>query len=200
MRNKQLTMSKKEAITFCPKNQAEWREWLQENHATKQNIWLVYYKKSSTKHNLEWSHAVDEALCYGWIDSTKKSLDSERFMQYFSPRKPNSTWSKVNKDKVEELITRGLMTDAGMKCIEIAKENESWTFLDSIDALIMPEDLKLELQAYPQALSFYEAQKKALKRGLLYWIKSAKRPETRAKRIQEIANQAAQQDVPKQFR
>jgi uncharacterized protein YdeI (YjbR/CyaY-like superfamily) len=192
-------MSTQETKTFTPKSQADWRKWLQENHDKEQNIWLIYYKKSSSKHNLEWSHAVDEALCFGWIDSTRKSLDDERFMQYFGRRKPNSTWSKVNKDKVEVLRAEGKMTRAGEKCIEIAQENGSWTFLDSIDALIVPDDLQ-EALLKNQALEFYENQKKAIKRGLLYWVKTAKREDTRNKRIMEIADLASQSKLPKQFK
>ena len=97
-------MSKKEVETYCPSSQADWRAWLKKHHQTKQSIWLIYYKVSSKKPSLTWSEAVDEALCFGWIDSTKKTIDKESYMQYFSRRKSSSTWSKVNKDKVAQLL------------------------------------------------------------------------------------------------
>ena len=113
-------MSKKEAETFCPNSRKEWRKWLKENHQLKQSIWLVYYKASTKVPSLSWSHAVDEALCFGWIDSTKKTIDEARYMQYFTKRKPNSTWSKINKDKVAQLIKNDLMAKAGFESIETA--------------------------------------------------------------------------------
>jgi len=110
---------------YCPSNQQEWRSWLELNHKSKEAVWLVFYKKKSPKYNLSWSQAVDEALCFGWIDSVKKTIDHETYIQYFSKRKPKSNWSKVNKDKVNNLIVNGLMKEEGLKSIAIAKENGS---------------------------------------------------------------------------
>src|SRR5690606_10495074 len=125
----------KEAEEICPKNKNEWRKWLELNHIKKDAVWLIFYKKTSPKYNLSWSESVDESLCFGWIDSTKKTIDTERYKQYFTKRKAKSNWSKINKEKVKNLIDKGLITEAGLKSIEIAKENGSWTILDAVENL-----------------------------------------------------------------
>lgn len=185
---------------YCPSNQQEWRNWLELNHKSKEAVWLVFYKKKSPKYNLSWSKAVDEALCFGWIDSVKKTIDHETYIQYFSKRKPKSNWSKVNKDKVKNLIENGLMKEEGLKSIAIAKENGSWVFLDDVEALIVPEDLKMELENREAALEFFNSLSNSSKKILLYWVHSAKRSETRQKRILEIVDNANQKLKPKQFR
>lgn len=187
----------KEAEEFCPRNQREWREWLEVNHRDKEAVWLVFFKTSSPKFNLSWSDSVDESLCFGWIDSTKRPMDDERYKQYFCKRKPKSNWSKVNKEKVKTLIDRGLLQEAGYKSIEIAKENGSWTFLDSVENLEVPENLKRALQQQKGAWDYFEALSKSIKKSLLYWILSAKREETKNKRILEIVSCARVQQLPK---
>lgn len=184
---------------YSPKNQCEWRKWLQKNHEKKDAVWLVYYKKKSPDHNLSWSEAVDEALCFGWIDSTARAIDEEMYKQYFTKRKPKSNWSKINKDKVKVLTDQGRMKEAGLRCIEIAKENGSWTFLDAIEAMIVPEDLKEALARYPAATAYFEGVSNSDKKIMLYWVASAKRPATREKRILEIAECAKEEKKPKQF-
>lgn len=181
-------------------SQNEWRKWLQENHLKKDAIWLIFYKQSSANFNFSWSAAVDEALCFGWIDSTKKTIDNERYKQYFSKRKPKSNWSRVNKNKVKSLIAQGLMKEAGSKSIAIAKKNGSWTFLDAIENLEIPIDLELELKKLPLAFNYFDALSKSTKKSLLYWVASAKKEETRIKRISEIVENASMQTKPKQFR
>ncbi|MFY0627039.1 MAG: YdeI/OmpD-associated family protein [Reichenbachiella sp.] len=190
----------KEFEDFCPTDRQDWRNWLKSNHKTKEAVWLIFYKKNSTYHNLSWSEAVDEALCFGWIDSIKKSIDNEKFKQYFSQRKTKSNWSKVNKDKVKALITQGLMEEEGRKSIAIAKKNGSWTFLDKVEALVIPEDLKKELADNKGALDFFDSLNKSVKKLLLYWVVSAKRTETRQKRVIEIAESAGKKMKPKPFR
>ncbi len=182
------------------KNRKEWREWLKLNHLQKDSVWLIFYKKGSPSFNLSWRESVDESLCFGWIDSTKKTIDNERFKQYFSKRKPKSNWSKVNKDKVKSLIEQGLMRDAGFKSIEIAKENGSWTILDSVENLEVPKELEQELKHNKVAKEYFENLSKSAKKILLYWIVSAKRDETKTKRIVEIIENANKQMKPKQFR
>jgi len=190
----------KEMEIFYPKNRQEWREWLQDNHDKKQSIWLIYYKKKSNIPTVIYSEAVDEALCFGWIDSKVKPLDEEKFMQFFSKRKEKSVWSKVNKEKIERLIKEGLMTKAGFEIIEQAKQNGSWTILDEAEALIIPKDLDDELQKRPNARSYFLGLSKSDKRNILQWLVLAKRPETRQKRIAEIIELADQNQKPKQFR
>ncbi|PHR43717.1 MAG: hypothetical protein COA32_15800 [Fluviicola sp.] len=185
---------------YCPNNREDWRNWLELNHKRKDAVWLIFYKKKSPDHNLSWSESVDEALCFGWIDSTKRAIDEEKYIQYFSKRNAKSNWSKINKDKVKTLIDQGLMTEEGYKSIEIAKENGSWTMLDEVEALIIPEDLKRELDANKGAMEFYDTLSKSIKKGLLYWVISAKRKETRQKRILEIVENASRNLKPKQFR
>ncbi len=190
----------KDVEAYCPYDKKDWREWLELNHHKKEAIWLIFHKKKSPNYNLSWSEAVDEALCFGWIDSVKKTIDSEKYKQYFSKRKATSTWSKINKDKVKGLIDQGLMKSAGYRSIEIAKENGSWTLLDEVEALVIPKDLRDELANHQGSMEYFDSLSKSAKKGLLYWVVSAKRKETRQKRILSIAENAANNLKPKAFR
>jgi uncharacterized protein YdeI (YjbR/CyaY-like superfamily) len=193
-------MEKNETEIFYPKNQTEWRKWLQENHLSKYSVWLVFYSKKSKIESITWSEAVDVALCFGWIDSKKISIDKETSHQFFSKRKPQSTWSKINKNKVEKLIEQGLMTETGLKSIEIAQQNGSWTILDEVEELIIPNDLELEFTNKPEAKDFFLGLSKSVKKILLYWLVSAKTTGTRQKRIAEIIDSAEQSLKPKHLR
>jgi len=188
-----------EEETFCPADQIEWRNWLAENHQTKQSIWLVYFKMSSGKSTLTWSQAVDEALCFGWIDSTRKTRDAESFYQFFTRRKPKSNWSKINKAKIESLTAANKMAPAGHAVIEVAKLNGSWNILDEVEELTIPKDLLKALSARKGAKPYFLSLSKSVMKMMLYWVKSAKRPETRQKRIDEIADKAMEGLKPKQF-
>ena len=190
----------KEIETISPKNRQEWRDWLQENHDKKQSVWLIYYKKKSNILTVTYSEAVDEALCFGWIDSKAKPLDEEKFMQFFSRRKAKSVWSRINKEKIERLINEGLMTCAGYHIIEIAKQNGSWTILDEAEALTIPKDLDEAFQNRPNAKNYFSSLSRSDKRNILQWLVLAKKQETRQKRISEIAELAGQNQKPKQFR
>ncbi len=172
-------------------DRATWRKWLEQNHATASGVWLVYYKKQSGKPSVSYAEAVEEALCFGWIDSRPNRLDDERYMQLFSPRKPKSPWSRLNKQRVEKLIAQGLMTPAGLAKIEAAKRDGAWDKYNVIEELAMPADLKKALAANKTARQNFEAFSPSSKKNILYWIASAKRPETRAKRIQETVALAA---------
>jgi uncharacterized protein YdeI (YjbR/CyaY-like superfamily) len=108
-------MSQAETESFYPSDRKQWRKWLQQNHETKQSVWLICYKLKAAKPTISWSDAVDEALCFGWIDSIRRSADGDTFMQFFSKRKPRSTWSRVNKEKVQKLIDNESMSEAGLK-------------------------------------------------------------------------------------
>lgn len=188
------------AEEFCPTDKSHWRKWLQMNHDKKDGVWLIFNKKKSSDYNLSWSESVDVALCFGWIDSTKRSIDSTQYKQYFSRRKEKSNWSKINKDKVETLIDQGLMQEMGYKSIEIAKKNGSWSILDKVEALVIPEDLKRAFTTDKGSMEFFDSLSKSVKKGLLYWVISAKRNETRQKRIEEIVENASRNLKPKQFR
>lgn len=190
----------KDVEEYCPSNKKEWRKWLELNHKKKNAVWVVFYKKKSLNYNLSWSESVEEALCFGWIDSTKKTVDEEKYIQYFSKRKANSNWSKVNKDKVQTLIDQGLMEEEGYKCIEIAKKNGSWTIMDGVEELIIPQDLKEGFANYTGSIEYFDSLSKSVKKGLLYWVVSAKRKETRQKRVSEIVENASRNLKPKQFR
>lgn len=190
----------KEVENYCPSNKQDWRKWLELNHKNKEAVWLIFYKKKSSKYNLNWSESVDQALCFGWIDSVKKTINDEKYIQYFSKRKAKSNWSKINKNKVQFLIEQGFMKEAGYKSIEIAKENGSWTFLDEVEALLIPEDLKKEFINYKGSIEYFQSLSNSVKKILLYWVISAKRKETRQKRISEIAQNANEKMIPKQFR
>ncbi len=182
---------------FYPKNQAAWRKWLEKNHLSKQSVWLVFYNKKSKLKSITWSDAVDEALCFGWIDSKKIKIDEETSHQFFSKRKPKSTWSKINKDKIARLIEQEKMSQAGMESIEKAKENGSWTILDEVEELIMPADLEIAFNQKPHAITYYLSLSKSVKKIILSWLLFAKTTETRQKRIREIVDQAAQNLKPK---
>ncbi|QIA08653.1 YdeI/OmpD-associated family protein [Draconibacterium halophilum] len=190
----------KNAEDYCPEDKKDWRNWLELNHNKKEGVWLIFYRKNSPNYNLSWSESVDEALCFGWIDSTKRTIDNRKYKQYFCKRKAKSNWSKINKEKVTILIDQGLMEEEGYKSIEIAKENGSWTILDEVEALVIPEDLKAEFTNYKGSMEYFESRSKSVKKILLHWIVSAKRKETRRKRILEIVENASKNMKPKQFR
>ena len=192
-------MTNEDLNSFYPASIQEWRQWLLENHRLKQSVWLVYYKKKSKMPSISWSEAVDEALCFGWIDSTAKPIDEHTYKQFFTKRKSKSVWSKVNKQKIERLIEQGLMMEAGYESIEIAKLNGSWTILDDVEELTIPEDLEKEFDTQPILKDFYLSLSKSVRKSILHRLKMAKRPETRQKRIEEIAELASQKLKPKQF-
>lgn len=189
----------KDPDTFCPASREEWREWLQEHHASRQSVWMVCYKRGSGRPTVTWSDAVDEALCFGWIDSTRRSIDGESFMQYYGRRKAGSTWSKVNKAKVEQLMADGRMTPAGLAAIERAKKDGSWDLLNEVEELLMPDDLGAALALRPGAREFFEGQSRSVRKMLLHWVAFAKRDETRSRRVLEIAEMAGQGKRPKRF-
>lgn len=178
----------KEAGTHCPASREEWRNWLEKNHGSELSVWLVCYRKHTDMPTVTWSDAVDEALCFGWIDSTRIALDGERFMQFFSRRKPKSGWSKINKEKVRRLIEKDRMTAAGFASIETAQQNGSWTVLDSVEELHVPADLEEAFRLHPGSKARFQGLSRSVQKRLLQGIVLARRPETRQKRITEIAH------------
>ncbi len=173
-------------------SRGQWRGWLKENHGQTVSIWLVTYKKHTGKRYLNYDAVVEEALCFGWIDSVPRKLDGDRTMLLLSPRRAKSPWSKLNKERVAKMEAAGQMTAAGWAKIERAKADGSWVFLDDVEALVIPEDLAAALAANGQAKDYFEAFSPSSKRGILQWIKSAKRSETRQKRIEKTAVMAAE--------
>ncbi len=188
-----------EASSYCPENQQQWREWLQQHHASEPSVWLIYYKKGSGKANLSWSGAVDEALCFGWIDSTARPIDDHTYKQFFTKRKPAAVWSKINKAKVERLMEQGLMTKAGYEAIERAKHNGNWIVLDDVEELLLPKDLLRAFKGQRVARKYFLSLSKSVRKAILQWLVLAKRPETRMRRIGEIVERSAMKEKLKGF-
>lgn len=183
-------MPEPELLSF--RDRAAWRAWLADNHATSPAIWVVIHKKNSTEPSVTYDEAVEEALCFGWIDGKINPLDQTRFKQWFTRRKPNSVWSPSNKERVARLMEQGLMMPAGLAAIELAQQNGMWNAYDEIDQLIMPADFAAALAASPDAERNWNGFSPSSRKGILYFIQSAKRPETRAKRIARTVELAAQ--------
>ncbi|MFM2399345.1 MAG: hypothetical protein RL341_1502 [Pseudomonadota bacterium] len=183
-----------------PKTRAAWRAWLAKHHTRTEGVWLITYKKATGKPRVEYGDAVEEALCWGWVDSKPQKLDEERSMLWFAPRKPKTGWSKPNKERVERMIAAGLMQPAGMAKIEAAKKDGSWEKLDAIELLEIPPDLHKALKSVAGARANWDAFPRSVKRGILEWISIAKRPETRAKRVEETARLAGENKRANQWK
>lgn len=177
--------------TFYAKTRKDWRKWLEKHHASEQSLWLILYNKNSDTTSISYAEAVEEALCFGWIDSKANKRDAESRYQYFAKRKTRSNWSKLNKERVEKMTSAGQMTPAGQAMIDLAKQNGTWTALDNVDALVIPHDLQKEFNKNKKAKAHFDAFPPSAKRMILEWILNAKRPETRAKRIAETVSLAA---------
>ena len=182
--------------SFQAVDRKAWRNWLYENYQNCQGVWLIYYKVKSGRSSIRYQEAVQEALCFGWIDSKIKSLDEKSYKQIFTPRKPKSVWSKLNKQYVQELIEQNLMTEAGLEKIKIAQENGSWIALDQVEALIIPDDLKRSLEQNSIANKNFENFSNSSKKSILFWISNAKRTQTRANRIQKTLDSAMNNKNP----
>jgi len=159
-----------------------------------------FLPKNTGQPRVEYDEAVEEALCFGWIDSLPRKLDDERSMLLFTPRKPKSGWSKLNKTRVEKLLAAGLMTEAGLEKIEMAKQNGAWTALDAVESLAVPPDLQAALDANPTACGHFKQFSNSARKGILQWTESAKRPETRQKRIAETVTLAEKNGKANQYK
>ena len=178
-------------------DRAAWRRWLRKHHASSPGIWLVYDRKTSRDDRLAYADAVEEALCFGWIDSTTRPVDADHYKQLFTPRKPKSVWSKLNKERVARLIADRRMQPAGLAAIDVARANGSWTALDAVESFVIPADLEAALAANPRAKANFEAFSPSARKAYLYRLNAAKRPETRAARLKEIVRlAAANQRIP----
>jgi uncharacterized protein YdeI (YjbR/CyaY-like superfamily) len=175
-----------------PKSRRAWRAWLERNHATSDGVWLATFRTATGKPRVGYPEAVEEALCFGWIDSKHKRLDEERSILWMSPRSPASGLSKVNKERVARLEAAGLMAEPGSRAVEAARRSGAWSKLDSAESLEVPDDLAEAFRRNAAARVNYDAFPPSSKKVILFWIASAKRAETRARRIDETVRLAEQ--------
>ena len=168
------------------KTDSEWRDWLKDNHHSSQGVQLIFYKVDHENQSMRWEEAVKVALCYGWIDSTVKSLGNGKRRQYFTPRNEKSVWSALNKKYIKELIRENLMHDSGLAKIELAKKNGSWIALDDVENLVVPSDLQNAFNKNPFAYKYYQNFARSYRKSYLYWLNQAKRENTRLNRIEKI--------------
>ncbi len=168
------------------KNDLEWRSWLSQNYELDTGVYLIFYKVENEEESMRWEEAVKVALCFGWIDSTVKSLGNGKRRQYFCKRNPKSVWSALNKRYILELTTNNLMHESGFAIIKLGKKNGSWTALDAVENLIIPDDLQHQFNSNKIAFSNYKNFAPSYKKSYLYWLNQAKREQTRHNRILEI--------------
>jgi uncharacterized protein YdeI (YjbR/CyaY-like superfamily) len=179
---------------------AAWRTWLEKHHATSSGVWLITFKKAVADKHIPYADTVEESLCFGWVDSKPGKVDALRSKLYFSPRKPRSAWAKPNKIRIEALTKAGLMQPAGLKAVEIAKANGTWTLLDDIEEYVCPPDLEAAMKMNKTAKSYFDKFPPGVKKTIYQWIVLAKRPETRLKRINETVTLAEQNIRANQYR
>jgi uncharacterized protein YdeI (YjbR/CyaY-like superfamily) len=188
--SKRPTLEELERLSIA--DRASWRAWLEKHHGRDTGVWLVSFKKATGKPRVDYDDAVEEALCFGWIDSLVRTLDGERAMQLFTPRKPRSPWSPSNRARVEKLVAAGLMRAAGLAKIEDAKRDGSWNAYAVAESLELPPDLRAALDAGPsRARTSWDGFSPSSRRAILWWVHSAKRPETRRRRIAQVVTEAA---------
>lgn len=175
-------------------------EWFNQHHESETELLVGFYKKNAGKPSITWPESVDEALCVGWIDGVRKSLDDERYTIRFTPRKPSSIWSAVNIAKVETLMQEKRMKPAGLKAFELRKENKSGIYShEQPDQIELSEDETRAFKANQKAWDFFESQPGAYRKAVLWWIVSAKKEETRVKRVATLIDDCANERRIKQF-
>ncbi|WP_420386392.1 YdeI/OmpD-associated family protein [Roseivirga sp.] len=182
------------------RDEKAWRAWLLKNHQQSEGVWLIFYKKESGIESLSYNQAVDQALCFGWIDSRPNKRDHQSSYRYFSPRKPKSNWSRINKQKIERLTKAGLMHESGLRLVQLAKDNGTWDALNEVENLVVPDDLQKALDRFKEANLHWTHFPRSVKRSILEWILNAKKAETRAKRIEETAQLASENIRANQYR
>lgn len=175
-------------------DQATWRAWLEANHATARGVWLVTWRPRSGRAGLDYDAAIEEALCFGWVDSTAGRVDEDRGRLYFSPRRARSVWAATNKARVERLVAEGRMAPAGLAAVARAKANGSWETLDTVERLEVPEDLAIALDEHPPAAANFAAFPPSTRKQLLGWVATAVRPATRRARVTKVAQAAARNE------
>ena len=174
----------------APLSRAEWRAWLAAHYSRDEGVWLVRYKKGSDRPVLTTDEMVEEAIAFGWIDSVPKKLDADRFMVWVAPRQPGSNWSRLSKERAGRVEAAGQLAESGRRAIERAQADGSWTALDDVEDLVVPDDLAAALDAAPPARAEWDGFPPSTRRGILEWILNAKRDATRAGRIEETARLA----------
>jgi uncharacterized protein YdeI (YjbR/CyaY-like superfamily) len=182
-----------------PTTVAQWRRWLGRHHASSTGVWLVSWRTHTGKRRISYEDAVTEALAFGWIDSKARTLDDDRSVLWFCPRKPTSGWSRSNKRRVELLLAEGRMAPSGQAAIDAAKANGAWELLDAVEDLVVPPDLAAAFDEHEGSAAMWESFPRSTKRALLEWIVQAKRPETRARRVLETADKAARGERANQW-
>ncbi|GEL95409.1 YdeI/OmpD-associated family protein [Cellulomonas composti] len=169
-----------------------WRQWLAEHHATATGVWLVFWKPATGRPRLSYEEAIEEGIAFGWVDSLARTFDDERSGLWFTPRKPSSPWSRTNKERLARVEAAGRMAPPGWAAVEAAKASGAWTYLDDVEALVVPDDLAAALAALPGARERWDAFTESARRQVLRWLLDARRPATRAARVEETARLAAQ--------
>lgn len=179
------------------KSQSEWRKWLDKHHATTDGIWMRFYKKASGLATFTYAEALDDALCYGWIDGQAKSYDEISFLQKFTPRRARSMWSKINVEHIARLTDAGLMMPAGIAEVERAQADGRWqAAYDSPKSMVIPEEFMLELRNNKKALAFFDTLSKSSLFPISYQLQTAKKPETRDRRIKALINKLERGEKP----
>jgi uncharacterized protein YdeI (YjbR/CyaY-like superfamily) len=192
-----VSTSPDDAETVTPADREAWRAWLEEHHTQPDGIWLVYFKKGAAPPGgLTYDEAVEEALCFGWIDSKVRPAGDERRRQWFSPRRTGSIWSRLNKERIERVTAAGLMAPAGETKIDAAKADGSWSRYDDVEDLVVPDDLAAALAEAPGARAAYEGFAPSVRKAILFWVASAKRPDTRRRRIVRVVEAASRSEAP----
>ena len=189
-------MPRRDAEQVHPETVGEWRAWLEANHDRPDGVWFVQWKSSTGRPRLTYEEAITEALAVGWVDSTGGTIDSERSRLWFSPRRRGSGWARTNKERIARLEAEGRLRPAGRRAIEEAKADGSWTLLDAVEDLVVPDDLVAAFDRRAGARQTWDAFPRSVRRAALAWILEAKRPETRARRVEEVASAAARGERP----
>jgi uncharacterized protein YdeI (YjbR/CyaY-like superfamily) len=175
---------------YHPLDRAAWRAWLEVNHGSLRGVWVATWRRPSGLDGLPYVEVVEEALCFGWIDSTVNVLDEDRRLQLMTPRRPRSPWTRLNRRRVADLEARGLMTDAGRRAVEVARANGWWTIYDPVEDLLEPDELAAALDGSPAARAAWDEFPPSARKQMLWWVVGAARPDTRAKRIATIVTEA----------
>lgn len=177
-----------------------WRAWLEQHHGRGSGVWLVSWRRQTGRPAITYDEAVEEALAFGWVDSRPGRIDEQRTRLWFAPRRPGSGWSRPNKERVARLEEAGLMAPPGARVVAAAQADGSWSLLDAVEDLVVPEDLAAALDARPPARENWEAFPRSARRGILEWIVQARRPETRATRVRTTAELAQVGERANQWR